>query len=334
MTKQAHAPGSEHPPLKKNKPEVKWYVLPHSLKSSYQIGDRVFLRSKSAKELGRHGFVLQASNGRVHVRLDDGTEKSVQLKRLIPLLTGKSTLQQKIIVTSETKPYRNLAASQITKKDHVLEIGCSTGESSIILSKYSASWIGFDNSDRIISQCQAKFHSDDTGRAISNCVYKVDAMAEPVRARDLVKNFPTAIFIDIGGNRDLDGVLKMISWGLQSFDPRLIVVKSRELVKKMLNSDSIDSTQLPSSNGFTVDGTEWFNQLVKKISLKVPTHPLQAERRCVPSTETPICRYHNYHPEGCKKHKFGECDFDHVFCHFCLEKGHVARLCKKIPGGR
>ena len=40
----------------------------------------------------------------------------------------------------------------------------------------------------------------------------------------------------------------------------------------------------------------------------------------------PICRYHNYHKEGCRKGD-DECPYNHHYCHWCLIKGHVALNC-------
>jgi len=47
-------------------------------------------------------------------------------------------------------------------------------------------------------------------------------------------------------------------------------------------------------------------------------HPLRAPMTILPSSkesgeEVPICRYHNYHDEGCRKG--AECPFDHTVCH-------------------
>ena len=54
-------------------------------------------------------------------------------------------------------------------------------------------------------------------------------------------------------------------------------------------------------------------------------HPLRAPLVLSPrDMRTPICRFHNYHPDGCKR---SECQYDHEHCHWCLKAGHVALNC-------
>lgn len=91
-----------------------------------------------------------------------------------------------------------------------------------------------------------------------------------------------------------------------------------------------------------------------KHKLSAFKHPLKAPLVLSPRDgKTPICRYHNYHREGCKWyiHNHGNtkcnanknknnsnntngsapsCPFDHDHCHACLQLGHVAKDCPGI----
>lgn len=71
------------------------------------------------------------------------------------------------------------------------------------------------------------------------------------------------------------------------------------------------------------------------------SHPKKVPLVLSPKDSTPICRYHNYHPDGCKKfHKRKDvktakedkvqCQYDHEHCHYCQQVGHVALDCPSL----
>mmetsp|Transcript_715 Transcript_715/g.1313 ORF Transcript_715/g.1313 Transcript_715/m.1313 type:complete len:232 (-) Transcript_715:52-747(-) len=174
---------------------------------------------------------------------------------------------------------------------------------------------------------------------------------------------PTVVFVDIGGNRDASSVVKMVDWVLRTFSSslRLVVIKSEELVDQHL-LDHLNKTSQPSQsqpqrpmmgkvqdNGIIVDGQEWFGQLMHQYHPKTTTivsppimytHPLKAPLvQIIPgiismdnhdnssNISIAICRYHNYHKQGCRKHSSGKCTLDHHHCHWCLQTGHIALAC-------
>jgi hypothetical protein len=169
--------------------------------------------------------------------------------------------------------------------------------------------------------------------------------------------------IDIGGNRECGPVIKTMAWVLDTFggteDLRMVIVKSRALVRQALSdcgneSEIFNSTSdsahgsnttnrvptLNASNGILSGGTEWFKATKHKLLVAQQNrfdqrfkHPLKAPKVLSPADgTTPICRYHNYHRDGCKLHNdrvaLGtHCPFDHEHCHACLQEGHVAKDC-------
>lgn len=302
--------------------------------------------------------------------------------------------QPQIVVTSDTVNYRILAASQVKSDDFVLEIGCSTGECTAILARYVSSpsrIVAFDTGESMIAAAKKRVAEEQQqlkeGAAAakgSNAVsfHKIDALQDPrgalraiqtsisaARGDEGKKNgatnsgsqpkYPDVVFIDIGGNREIKGVVRMMHWVLDAFQsqpPRLIVVKSQELVAelRLASRNNTLLLNIDDKDGTVHYGQDWFSLLADSIvgeangvrndnkdESQVGTgdngrgrsggpprfsHPLKAPLALSPVDDaTPICRFHNYHPEGCKKAE--SCDFDHDHCHFCLKKGHVARNC-------
>lgn len=240
-----------------------------------------------------------------------------QTRRLIPNFTHKTL---NIVVTPETNYFRILA-KQVTNEDRILEIGCSTGETSKLLIPNCLSWVGLDTSEQMIEQCKATVGKDtwDEKRCYATVV---DALIDPIKAEKecSIHGSITVVFIDIGGNRECINVLRMLSWVLEKFvDLRLVVVKSRELTQSIKTTASV-----ADGTGIVENGYDWFLKHQKNRAL--PKHPLKAPMVTSPKGE-PICRYYNYHKEGCNN---ADCPYDHEYCHFCLKKGHVARNCPTL----
>ena len=289
---------------------------------------------------------------------------------------SKANIETTILITPDTANYRILAASQVCRGDHVLEIGCSTGECTAILARYvswaddstsssssnkkgSGSIVAFDTGENMINTARERIESLEEQQRIVK-FHKVDALNDPKGAfaaatssssstetrndDKSVTKHPDVIFIDIGGNRELNGVVRMISWVMDAFDeapPRLVVVKSKELATVSWDGDNMLTPVKVDGNGCIRNGSDWFAKLASHIrstsgddsnqkgkGRRPPkyAHPIKAPLSLSPVDDaTPICRFHNYHPGGCKKGD--ECDFDHVHCHWCRKPGHVARNC-------
>ena len=239
------------------------------------------------------------------------------------------------------------------------------------IEKRGASWIGMDHSQEMIARCREqldeyKATNPESRASFSSKVVQVDALEEPRRAfieattpTDIFGPSPTVVLIDIGGNREVGPVVKTLAWVLQAFgkdkDLRMVIVKSRALVRQLCsdietaqkpmgsksNKDGIGGIPgLDASTGVIHGGTEWFEATHKRLLLEKRNrfeqrfkHPLKAPKVMSPLDGiTPICRYHNYHKDGCKLHNdrgtIGTtCVLDHEYCHSCLQKGHVARNC-------
>jgi hypothetical protein len=135
---------------------------------------------------------------------------------------------------------------------------------------------------------------------------------------------PTVIFIDIGGNRDLSSVLRVLQWCRSTYSPRLICVKNQALVDTCSTLNDVTTITI-TTNGRIHGAESWFQQQQQQNTSTCcwPEHALQAP--LVLHENIPICRYHNYHDGGCKKQD--KCPFNHSHCHLCQQEGHVAKTC-------
>lgn len=447
---------------------AEWRLFPPPVKQAPPtVGDKVFVRTKSAKEVGKKGVVFAfekveapavpplrrgdlaegpskevasgcgngggGGNGdvdgrstvwrevkkkkkkkkakkwedtRALIRISRGAEGEnlsdcrARPSRLVPIFdvpavarsTGLVTAVGApllVLLTAETIPYRLLAASQVRPNDRVLEVGCSTGETTAVLVKYVpqghvvALDVGADMVER--TKERLALAKSESGRTCARVrVTKVDPFLDPRGAVEAAsalirpdgEDEPTdgqtdtekisagesrtvdAVFIDIGGNREVRGVARMIAFARTAFStpPRLIVVKSQGLVAELTANHSGAGPKADSAvkcqrqSGKIVEGDSWFRELLARSTTvasasggsiedretdsqgtgkhDIPKHfhPNRAPLRLSPKDgATPICRYHNYHREGCKK---GErCPYEHAICHWCLRPGHVALVC-------
>ena len=364
-------------------------------------GNLVFIRTKSKKEIGRRGYIIDKgnqSNGKdemvneineeerritVKIAIKDKNKEqktddeenafytaSFRPVRLIPVVET-SFDKCTIMITKTTDKYRLLAASQLIPTDRVLEIGCSNGECSLVIAKYvtAGSLRGFDTSQQMVSEAKSKISGK---KGYGNVQFHViDPFKEPKKAlilatesstsenedgdKNLDKPTPSVVFIDIGGNRDLGSVVKMLEWTMNVFTPRLCIIKSEEMVQsfmedfKYAKAESSCDLGTPASkrrksslvhiepNGIIQNGTDWFHAKLSFFRSESATsqagpepaqrfsHPKKAPLSLSPEDgKTPICRYYNYHKNGCQH---ANCPFDHKYCHWCQERGHIGRYC-------
>ncbi len=300
----------------------RWFIFPSQLRTNFQVGQSILLRTRD--HWYKPGSVVQVQSTSVDVYVQETFAKTrvhrKDHRRLIlpNLPVDAAATARNILLTSETTHFRQLVG-YITTDDRVLEVGCSSGETSKLILPNCKSWVGFDTSHEMLQACNNMLVLKQSTKLYHTVI--VNALVDPQHATKEASKFgePNVIFLDIGGNRECINVLRMISWILEAFDPRLVVVKSRELVQSIQSS----SCKIDQETGSVDDGNEWFRWNRQRRGM--PKHPKKAPLVMSPiDPNKAICRYHNYHQQGCKK---DDCDLDHDHCHFCLGNGHVAREC-------
>ena len=127
-----------------------------------------------------------------------------------------------VVVVSAKDRYRHCAKVLPTAEDRVLEIGCSTGQTTRTLAAVASRVVAVDRAARFIAQLQERMRGVDN--AVIECL---DGRNIPALAALMPQ--PSVIFIDIGGDAQLDNVALQLRLCLRAFVPRLVVVRSFEL---------------------------------------------------------------------------------------------------------
>jgi len=279
------------------------------------VGEEVIIVDTQKKSFSAV-VTKRREQGRLQVASKDkGLSVDLKQHRVYPKIStvGKPTT---IVLIPETLYFRQMVY-QVDTKDRVLEIGCSTGETSkLLLARNIEKWMGWDTSNEMLETCR-----DALKPMSSQCEWiQVDALAEPERAVQEAKTFtPTVVLIDIGGNRDSRDVVDLTYWAVRRIQPKLIIVKSREWYHHALENNKVDD------KGLLMDVQR---HEVKSRNPVLPKHPLKAPLVLSPrDNSTPICRYYNYHKQGCRN---DNCVLDHTHCHACRNSGHTALHCPKF----
>ena len=143
----------------------------------------------------------------------------------------------------------------------------------------------------------------NASEAISQLInlHKVDAFADPKGAHSMAvgssNKSPDVILIDIGGNRELKGVVNMIHWVQTAFTQqpaRVIIVKSESLVEKLEQHTvkdkgnailNINTKPQVLKDGVVENGQEWLTLL--HSSYKADTSLLTASAENTSSGQLP-----------------------------------------------
>lgn len=129
-----------------------------------------------------------------------------------------------IIVVSSTDQFRKLARDLPGSQASVLEIGCSTGETTQILARHSAQVVAVDVSHEMVDKAKC-----NTAGFSNVMVAAVDGR-DMGQLRLMLPN-PDLIFLDVGGTALLGNVTSLLRECLRVFEPKTIVVRSFELAE-------------------------------------------------------------------------------------------------------
>ena len=125
---------------------------------------------------------------------------------------GKRT---EFVITKGVGEYRRTIPQYVNASDIVLEVGCATGKTTEILSRYAAKVVGIDPGEAIEKARKTYPHIQ---------FERIDGF--DIRAVLSLGLRFTKVYIDISGNRDILDVVKITTKHAAALKPRVIVVKS------------------------------------------------------------------------------------------------------------
>ena len=285
--------------------------------------------------------------------------------------TTTPTLRTHGIVCPFTDTFRTLA-KLVPPSSLVLEIGCSYGKCTRVLANTLSSpsqVIGIDISKEVLASASLAYPE--------LTFLKADCLRDPMSTsrihQQLCLDHPhlsrknLVVFVDIGGNRELESLVALLPWIERHLCPNAIVVKSEQLHAAVLErcggafdwamlqdiaTEAVTKRKTTGGGGSdekrraeaTKRNVRNGDQRMARTKAGVAAgvaqcvvpvikklHPLKAPLRNTPEGIA-ICRFHNYDERGCFKFIdpscTGEsCPYDHVLCHICLKKGHRALEC-------
>eukprot|EP00397_Hematodinium_sp_SG-2012_P042209 GEMP01046638.1.p1 GENE.GEMP01046638.1~~GEMP01046638.1.p1 ORF type:complete len:495 (+),score=114.33 GEMP01046638.1:63-1487(+) len=216
-------------------PQHVWRAWP--VPANTNVGEIVSVNLKSNRLEGRAVIVEEEKDNRTFVRfLLDDTTAHVRRQRIRGVASRPT-----VLLCSKTCHYRQMAATQLWTDDVVLEIGCSTGECTEVLSFHAKDIVAVDVSSAQILECRQR---DIPGPALVEWLC-MDAFS-PEHWRKLIatRSSYSAVFIDIGGDRRGDAVFELIRLVLRDICPSFVAVKSEELAAMNLDGTFLDGAQI------------------------------------------------------------------------------------------
>ncbi len=115
-----------------------------------------------------------------------------------------------ILFTDNTIDYRRLARSQVVRSDSVLELGCSFGLCTQVLSEHADKVLGLDISESVIAKaCHTYPHIE---------FEQVNVLQ---RYQELTQKFCgfNKIFVDIGGDRQVPALARILNFLMENIKP-------------------------------------------------------------------------------------------------------------------
>jgi SAM-dependent methyltransferase len=258
------------------------------------------------------------------------------------------------IVCPYTTEFRRLA-TYLPSTALVMEIGCSYGKCTKVIAQQLDELeqvVGLDISNEVINAAAAanpglKFVKSDALRDPMSTFFVYKELFELYNNKDSNHIHEMYVFVDIGGNRELESLVALLPWIEKELNPVSIIVKSETLYATVVErcngkfdwgllkeemEAAIEKRKSSSSSHTGEEGKEGKETkgVVGKPEIK-SLHPLKAPLR-KSASGVAICRFHNYDIRGCRKYIdmtcSGEtCPYDHDTCHQCLERGHIALDC-------
>ncbi|CAM9740742.1 unnamed protein product [Chrysoparadoxa australica] len=294
----------------------RWMVYPPPTPPILAENDLVYQRTQQERAVVEEVVTEGKFKGRVRVRyLSDGSTYHSRPERLIKI---PSCQQKMVMVTEDTKTFRLLGTALPSKQDFVVELGASTGMCTEILQRKAGRVVAVETSELMLEEARAL--CPEVQFECFDCMIELPRLFDLGRGAD-------GVWLDIGGDRQVNHLLELIPHLQEEIGPPLIVVKSKRLAPMLLRKGCV------RENGLVEGVRTWWDRnnedenapcaSIATVQGRDLMHPLRYPQVLAPDgTGTEICRFHNY--LSCLKEC---CRRNHTNCHVCLEEGHRAIEC-------
>lgn len=224
-------------------------------------------------------------------------------------------------VVASTEAFRVLARRRLHPGDRVLEIGCCRGQCTVLLAERAAEVLALDVAKDCTDATLSLLRKTAPRLRAEVCVEQLDMLEHIAWLRSLGSREPAlnVVFVDIGGNRMLPHVLRLLQH-LQAAMPqvRYTAVKSEALAALLKEAPEGPPEARAAWWATTLAG----DHSCKKRPLR-PMEVIMAYPVRLAPDGREICRFANY--GFCRKGD--DCAFAHGHCHCCGQPGHLARAC-------
>ena len=180
-------------------------------------------------ELFLRARVLKPEGDRIRVQYPKGSTYACQKCNLIPVLENNQAL---VLVAAETSDYRRCSVVHTLPHESFMEIGCDYGITPDRIRSRGVEGVsrkiwGVDKSTESISIAKRRYPNVP--------YFECDVLETPKATwpQELQDAEPNVIAVDINGNRELEAVCQCLEVMFRSYQPRLIIVKSRALHAKV-----------------------------------------------------------------------------------------------------
>ena len=249
-------------------------------------------------------------------------------------------LHNVVLLAHSTDTFRRLARDAPRTGEVCVDVGSAHGDATKRMAKAvgEENVMGLDVSSEFVRLSGEKYPGITFER--------LDVLEDTTFFADvLAKKSPDCVFIDIGGVRAAEALVRALPVVAAS-SPRLVAVKCEALAeraKKCFSGaapvaplprtfwPSVCVSEVKAARARSSHKSQSTSGNASPANAAFARYPLRYPKKFFASSgdaaEVEICRFHNYAEAGCLRLKQGTCALNHTACHWCGTQGHKASEC-------
>lgn len=131
-----------------------------------------------------------------------------------------------VFIASNVRQYR-MIAYKLAAQTHILEIGCGSGKTTLVLARLANKVLAIDKSSRELEKARFRLRNFNNVKFVNIDAFNVRKVLKYVRS--FLNNRVDVMFLDIGGSEDPSKVLSLAWKYLHAVSPKMLVIKNRHL---------------------------------------------------------------------------------------------------------